>query len=215
MTSRLDIRNLHQPGKSMRRPLMFLANSSRACGLAVVLCASAGSSVAALERTSDGVVVPIGRELLKVEVCADDVIRVAHAADRGFFSRPSLATAPKLCRPSGWNVEERAGEAVVSTPKLRARVDLASGDVTFLDAAGRTILAERKGGRTIAAALVQGDDTHHVGQQWEPHDGEGLYGLGMQHLGLVNLKGYDLDLWQHNGTVAVPFLLSSLGYGIF
>ncbi len=30
----------------------------------------------------------------------------------------------------------------------------------------------------------------------------------------VDLKGYDLDLWQHNATVIVPFLVSSRGYGI-
>jgi alpha-D-xyloside xylohydrolase len=41
-----------------------------------------------------------------------------------------------------------------------------------------------------------------------------LYGLGQTQLGLLDIKGYDLDLWQHNGTVAVPFLVSSRGYGI-
>jgi len=43
---------------------------------------------------------------------------------------------------------------------------------------------------------------------------EALYGLGENHLGLLNLKGYDLDLWQHNGTIVIPFLVSSRGWGI-
>jgi alpha-D-xyloside xylohydrolase len=30
----------------------------------------------------------------------------------------------------------------------------------------------------------------------------------------LNLKGYDLDLWQHNGTIVIPFLVSSRGWGI-
>lgn len=51
-------------------------------------------------------------------------------------------------------------------------------------------------------------------QQWEPNTDESLYGLGENQLGLLNIKGYDLDLWQHNGTDAVPFLVSSRGYGI-
>ena len=43
---------------------------------------------------------------------------------------------------------------------------------------------------------------------------ESLYGLGQNQLGLTDLKGYDLDLWQHNGTIFIPFLLSTRGYGI-
>jgi len=50
------------------------------------------------------------------------------------------------------------------------------------------------------ARTVQGEDTQHVRQEWLPQADEALYGLGENHLGLLNLKGYDLDLWQHNGT---------------
>ena len=64
------------------------------------------------------------------------------------------------------------------------------------------------------AATVQGEDTQHVRQEWLPHADEALYGLGENHLGLLNLKGYDLDLWQHNGTIVIPFLVSSRGWGI-
>ena len=67
----------------------------------------------------------------------------------------------------------------------------------------------------MTPAIVQGENTYHIRQQWTANDGEALFGLGQQQLGLMNLKGYDLDLWQHNGTVAIPFLLSSRGYGIF
>ena len=38
---------------------------------------------------------------------------------------------------------------------------------------------------------------------------------GQHQLGLLDIKGYDIDLWQHNGTVIVPVLVSSKGYGIF
>jgi len=44
---------------------------------------------------------------------------------------------------------------------------------------------------------------------------EALYGLGQQQLGTVDIKGYDMDLWQRNTRVVVPMLVSSSGYGIF
>ena len=80
--------------------------------------------------------------------------------------------------------------------------------------AGAVILSERAGGRTLTPAEVQGEKTFHVRQEWEPSADEALFGLGQHQLGLMNVKGYDLDLWQHNATVAIPFLVSSRGYGI-
>ena len=86
--------------------------------------------------------------------------------------------------------------------------------MSFLDAAGAPILEEKEGGRTVMPAVVMGENTQHVRQEWVPHADEALYGLGENQLGLLNLKGYDLDLWQHNGTLVVPFLVSSRGWGI-
>lgn len=166
-------------------------------------------------RVADGVIVPTGGGLLKLEVCTDDVIRVAFARDAGFFERPSLATAVKRCGGARWDVATSGdGVTTVSTARLQVRFDPATGAVAFLDAEGREVLRERAGGRVLAPAVVQGEVTTSVRQQWEPQPGESLYGLGAQHLGLLDLTGHDLDLWQHNGTVAVPFLVSSRGWGV-
>ncbi len=59
-----------------------------------------------------------------------------------------------------------------------------------------------------------GEKTFHLQQQWQANDGESLYGLGQHQQGLMDIKGYDLDLWQYNTNVVVPFLVSSRGYGI-
>jgi alpha-D-xyloside xylohydrolase len=167
-----------------------------------------------LQRTPEGLLVRAGDGFLKLEVCADDVVRVAYAKDQGFFARKSLAAQPKRCDGAQFEVTEGAGTATLATSKLRVRIDLATGRVAFFDAAGAPVLEEKDGGRTIMAATVQGEDTQHVRQEWLPHADEALYGLGENHLGLLNLKGYDLDLWQHNGTIVIPFLVSSRGWGI-
>lgn len=46
------------------------------------------------------------------------------------------------------------------------------------------------------------------------HDDECFYGLGQHPSGALNLKGQVIDLQQRNGTVSVPFLVSSRGYGL-
>ncbi len=166
------------------------------------------------ERVPEGVLVRVGDGFLKLEVCADDVVRVAYAKDQAFFARKSLAAQPKRCDGAQFEVTEGAGTATLATAKLRARVDLATGRVAFFNPAGAPVLEEKDGGRTIMAATVQGEDTHHVRQEWMPGADEALYGLGENQLGLLDIKGYDLDLWQHNGTIVIPFLVSSRGWGI-
>lgn len=169
---------------------------------------------ARLERSANGVVIPAGGGLLALEVCAADVIRVAYAKERAFFARASLMAQPKRCDGARFDTAQTADSATLSTAKLQVRVDLPSGRVAFLDTTGAPILEESSGGRTLMPAIVQGESTHHVRQQWLAHPDEALYGLGENQVGLLDLKGYDLDLWQHNGTIVVPFLVSSRGWGV-
>ncbi len=167
-----------------------------------------------VQRQADGIVVTTSGGLLKVAFCTDEIVRVAFAADAAFFDRKSLAAGVRRCETPKWTLGGSGRQPVLESAKLRVRVDVATGTVSFLDRAGRTILAERRNGRTLEASDVQGEKTFHVRQQWEPNAGESLYGLGQHQLGLMDIKGYDLDLWQHNGTVIVPFVASSRGYGI-
>ena len=48
--------------------------------------------------------------------------------------------------------------------------------------------------------------------QWQ--EGEALYGLGQQEEGFLNLRGKSVYVHQANRKIAIPVLLSSLGYGI-
>ena len=178
----------------------------------LIAIASIASALAAPEKLTDGIVVPLAGAWLKVEVSADDIVRVAYAKERAFFDRESLIVERRTLPDVRWSLEATEREATITTTRLRVRVDLVTGAVTFLDAAGKPVLAERA--RSIEFATVQGEKTFHVQQQWVPNADESLYGLGQRQLGVLDLKGYDLDLWQRNTHVVVPFLVSSRGYGI-
>ena len=170
---------------------------------------------ASVEQTPDGVILPVGDGWLRLTVCADDTVRVSFAKDHTFaVFHPSLVAVPQKSPPPKWSFATDSGTATLTTAKLKARVDLATGAATFLDATGNVVLAEKAGGRALEAATVEGEQTFHARQQWLANTDESLHGLGQQQLGIVDVKGYDLDLWQRNSVVVVPFLVSSRGYGI-
>jgi len=166
------------------------------------------------EKLKDGIVVPLKDTFLKVEFYGDNVVRIACAKDRAFFARKSVMTEPKRAVKTKWSLKIENGVAILSTAKLQVHVTLTTGAVSFFDAKGQPILAEEADGRTIMPAEVQGEKTFHVRQQWEPNADESLYGLGQRQIGIIDIKGWDLDLWQHNTHVVVPFLVSSRGYGV-
>ncbi|HSS39022.1 MAG TPA: PA14 domain-containing protein, partial [Polyangia bacterium] len=160
-------------------------------------------------------ILSVGCGMLKIEVCTDDIIRVACAPSAAFFSRASVMTSPKKCVDTPAQVTTAAGQMTITTDRLSVRVDTTTGAVTFLDSAGTTILAEQPGGgRTLTAATIQGEATHNIRQEWQPQSDESLYGLGQHQQGHFDIKGYDLDLHQQNSEVFIPYLVSSRGYGI-
>ncbi len=56
---------------------------------------------------------------------------------------------------------------------------------------------------------------YHLTARFESLDAaEKLYGMGQYQQPYLNLKGADLELAQRNSQASVPFLLSSLGYGL-
>ncbi|HMD53351.1 MAG TPA: DUF4968 domain-containing protein, partial [Phycisphaerae bacterium] len=108
--------------------------------------AYAGISPNVPQKLNDGIVVSVGGNFLKLEVCADDVIRVAYAKDRAFFARKSLMAGLRKDAKIKWSLKTENGGVILTTDKLQAHVDLASGAVSFFDSGGRPILAEKKEG---------------------------------------------------------------------
>jgi alpha-D-xyloside xylohydrolase len=147
---------------------------------------------------------------LRIEAISDSIVRVSFSKDPKFFSQESLIVQRQ--RQFTPAIQTGSNSATLSTKRVTARVDLDSGVVTFLDPSGKVLLAEKT--RDLVDAEVQGAKTFHVRQQWQGREDESLFGLGENQLGLTNIRGYDLDLWQHNGTVVIPLLVSNRGYGI-
>jgi hypothetical protein len=167
------------------------------------------------QRLSDGVVVNARGLHVRVRACSDRIVRVTAWPDGAPEpSRPSLAVVAHWA-PVPFDVRADAREAVLSTPRLRARVALDSGQVSFEDASGRPLLREpASGGKTFRRVSTQGETTYEVSQAFATRDDEGLYGLGQHQDRLLDLRGRDLDLWQHNREIVIPTLVSSRGWGL-
>ena len=61
---------------------------------------------------------------------------------------------------------------------------------------------------------IIGGSEYQLNVKFESNDGEKLYGMGQYQQPYLDLKGCVLELAQRNSQISVPFLVSSLGYGM-
>lgn len=61
---------------------------------------------------------------------------------------------------------------------------------------------------------VIGARNYKLTVKFEPNNGEKIFGMGQYEHEYLDLKGCMLDLEQRNSQITVPFMMSSLGYGL-
>ena len=195
--------------------ILWIRRWATAAAVATALTSAQGGLAQSITRQPDGVQLQTSSGTLRVRVVGSALVRVSFAKNLSSLPKSSPAIVPFEGNRTPWRLNETANLAILETSKLRVEIDKHTARVRFLDKSGREVLAERQDGRTIEAAMVDGHAEQHVAQMWTANPDESLFGLGQQQLGTVDIKGYDLDLWQRNTNVVVPLLVSSRGYGIF
>jgi alpha-D-xyloside xylohydrolase len=168
-------------------------------------------------RIADGVsVTPNGgaAKLVRLEVVSPTIIHVTAFPTTSVALPQSLMAVRTGSTHVGFVVSSRDGTVVLSTGELTAMVGLDDGRVSFADEHGKVITSEVANGRSLRPEKIAGKPYYAIRQQFESTPGEALYGLGQHQTGIIDYKGQDLTLAQHNMDVAVPFVLSSRDYGI-
>lgn len=151
-----------------------------------------------------------GQEV-RVLAFADGTFRVTIGG--GLPQEPS--TAQVVATPDGDpRLETFDDRAVLRTAHSSASVAYADGAVSMFDASGNVLLEEHAPARSINAVTLEGQEWFATRVQFNRGTDEGLFGLGQHQNRQMNYNGEDLELAQHNIATAIPYLVSTRGYGI-
>jgi alpha-D-xyloside xylohydrolase len=169
---------------------------------------------------SDGVIVypqsefAGGAKDVQLKVMGSHIIRVIASPLTEIEARNSLTVIAKP-QTSGFNVNEANGKIVLTTGIVSASVNALSGAVSFTDATGKPLLAERSGsGRVIEPVMHDGHALYANKQIFETGADDAFYGLGQHQEDAMNYKGKQVMFYQNNTEVVVPFLITNKNYGI-
>jgi alpha-D-xyloside xylohydrolase len=188
--------------------------------ISLALFLGACSTSSKFEKLTDGVIVTLdakegGAKRVRLQVISDDIIHVSAAPVDTFSKAQSLVVLPEVTGSTSWKLEESSDALTLVTKSLRAKILLATGEVSFTDTTGQVILQERQGGgKSFTPITIDKLNSYAIRQVFESPADEAFYGLGGHQNGQMNYKGQDVDLVQHNIVDVIPFLYSSKNYGL-
>ncbi len=172
------------------------------------------SKVVRIRREAHGALLLLTTGALRVMVYSDRVIRILFSPVGDNPQHESLAVIHGPEKPV-WRMRVAGKHIVISAKHISAFIDRHTAAVEFRDAAGKTFLAERAGGRSMLPVKFKDVATYRVRQKFALQPGEAIFGLGEHPQGVTNNRGQTVHLAQRNPThIAIPVLMSSLGYGV-
>src|SRR5690349_21126650 len=172
-------------------------------------------------KTKDGIIVFTDSTVtgisnaIKLEVIADNIIRVLAAPGKEIVPTQSLVSAYSKNPRLTWNLVQGKDKLSLKTKTLTAVVDLKTGTVSFWDYNGKKIINEKPNiGYRFQPVVFDGKRYHSLTQTFQSTPDDAWYGLGQHQDGVLNYRGQQVTFFQNNTEVAVPFLVSSKNYGI-
>ena len=148
----------------------------------------------------------------RLQICTDNIIRVQYTSGSSIPEKTSLSV-DATCDPPTFCITEDAGIVTITTRTLKANVDTSSGLVTYTDVNDALVLEEDS--KSTRPANVEGVSTNEIETVFNSPTDEALFGLGQHQDSVLNRKGTNRNISNHNTEINVPLLISNRGYGIF
>jgi alpha-D-xyloside xylohydrolase len=205
--------NLSHLGR--RNLIALLCPATLAATLAWSAFYNASSQVisrGAIRQTESGVAINTSGCVLTISPITASAIRV-RCAKQGAVESPSLVLLQQTVVPS-FKLSQNKSSVVVATAQMRAVFDRHDEALHFTDGLGKTFLSEIAGTRRLDPSSTQGEATFAAEQAFASPLGEHLFGTGEFQDGFLDIRDLPRRLTQVNSQIAIPFVLSSKGYGI-
>jgi alpha-D-xyloside xylohydrolase len=172
-----------------------------------------GQLFKSFNQLDDRVNISLTGGILSIRPLTDNAIRVQYTK-AVFPTIPELVFTSKIETPD-FKVKESVSSIEVSTRKIKVIMDKTTGALSYLDNTGKIFLNEKPDTRVLIPDSVMGEPCFVAGQSFESPTDEFLFGLGQFQDGHFNLRGVSRKLTQVNSQIAIPFIYSNRGYGLF
>jgi alpha-D-xyloside xylohydrolase len=162
---------------------------------------------------ANGVTFTLNAGLLRLDVCQADIIRVRYTTASSIPAKTSLSVVADACGTPSFCVDVDSESATITTARMKALVNTSNGVVSYTDLNDTVVLSEDS--KSTTPTTVEGVSTNQIETVFNSPADEALFGLGQHQDNVMNRKGTNRRIENHNTEINVPLLLSNRGYGIF
>ena len=184
------------------------------CTVAVLLgCAAANAKTS--KQVSYGTTLNIEGQMVKIEFYAPSIVRVTKAPG----TLPQKGSYSVILTPGeGMNeavIEGRTDNTqTLSSSLLSVAIDEQTGQIIFCNHEGKKLIVDK--GTTFAPCQHEVDKgKYSIEQHFTIGKDEALFGLGQLRDKAMNQRGRDIDIWNSNTYISIPYFTSEQGYGIY
>ena len=165
------------------------------------------------EQTATGVIVHTPMGVSRIDVCSSQVIHIV-GSPAGVEVKPVVPVILRPCTGASFKASSDRSGVHILTGALKVDVRTDTGAVRFSTLKRDTLLSEQPiDGRAFGISDSE-QSLKGVEQSFLLSAGEALYGLGQHQEGFLDVRDVPVRLLQANTNIAIPFLISTKGYGL-
>jgi alpha-D-xyloside xylohydrolase len=169
------------------------------------------ANVISFSKNAKSVTFKLDKGLMQLNICKADIIEVKYTIFNSFPTKESLVVNNKWPLAIAFTVADGKSEVIITTAKLRIKINKATNAITYCDLNGKVITAEASSNKSMSPATIAGIETYNVSTSFNSPANEALYGMGCHPLDSlsINYKGRDQDMAIKYLTGAIPVMLST------
>ena len=162
--------------------------------------AAKAKSTAVVERNVQGVNV-------RVQFLSDHIVRVLKYKGEAGAPAPEKKSYSVIMEPQAdvdLTISQEPGGPRIASGSLVVLLNEQTGCITFVSASGQKLLGE------TSAQLGK-----EVQQVWQLEREEDIFGLGQLRDEAMSWRGREMEIWNHNTYISIPYFTSDKGYGLY
>ncbi|MGO5201280.1 TIM-barrel domain-containing protein [Prevotellaceae bacterium LCP21S3_C11] len=159
----------------------------------------------------------VAQQNVTIEFYSPSIVRILKS-DAGVgapVQKKSYSVILKPQQMKGVQIQENGDIVKINSSFISVELNQQTGEILFLSKDGKLLLTDTKT-RLEARKDEANKGKYRIEQDFRLADDEAIYGLGQLRDVYMNLRGrQNIELWNHNTYIAIPYFTSEKGYGLY
>ncbi|HBF06111.1 MAG TPA: xylosidase, partial [Prevotella sp.] len=160
----------------------------------------------------------VANQMITVEFYSPSIVRIVKSDASGNASSVQKKSYSVILKPQhlkNISVQENGDIVTMKSTFITVSLNQKTGEIRFLSNDGKSLLTDVNT-RLEARKDDANKGKYRITQNFQLANDEAIYGLGQLHDSYMNQRGRkNIELWNHNTYIAIPYFTSEKGYGLY